>query len=226
MVDQMVPKTLTVITWLVIAFGAGWWYRRLPLERLCHDGTLLRLRRFEAGGDFYERYLHIKRWKSRLPETGGLWGGMSKRRLPGHTRSDLERFAAECRRGERTHWAIVALSPVFLLWHGMADVIGLALANAAGNSPFIAILRYNRARIAGALLRHKGQRPLDQDGHRAEPDQTATGSDRTASPHPGASGGRRRSARRFDRARRPRRRSLQLPHPPNGVIVDAVSDRR
>lgn len=113
------------------------------------------LRRFETAGEWHERRLRIKRWKSRLPETGGRRGGMSKRRLPGHSRADLERFAAECRRGERTHWTIVAPGPSFLFWNSRSDTIAIALANAAGNAPFIAVLRYNRARIVAALERRR-----------------------------------------------------------------------
>jgi glycosyl-4,4'-diaponeurosporenoate acyltransferase len=94
---------INATVWLVVAFGAGWWYRRSPVERFDDQGPVLRLRGFEVAGKWYERRLRIKRWKSHLPETGGRHGGMSKRQLPGHRRADLERFAAECRRGEKTH---------------------------------------------------------------------------------------------------------------------------
>jgi glycosyl-4,4'-diaponeurosporenoate acyltransferase len=155
--------SLNVMVWLVIAFGAGWYHRRATIDRLDHDGFFLRLREFEAGGDWYERHLRIKAWKGRVPETGGRGGGMSKRHLPGRDRVALEQFAAECRRGERTHWTIAAAGPAFLLWNSSSDAIAIAIANAAGNTPFVAILRYNRARIVATLGRR--QRPSARCQH-------------------------------------------------------------
>jgi glycosyl-4,4'-diaponeurosporenoate acyltransferase len=145
--------TLNVTIWLAISFGAGWYHRRTPVERLHHDGFLLRLRDFENGGGWYERHLRIKTWKGRIPETGSRGGGIPKRHLPGRDRVALERFAAECRRGERTHWTIAAAGPAFMIWNRNSDALAIAMANAAGNTPCLAILRYNRARIVATLQR-------------------------------------------------------------------------
>lgn len=148
------PILVNIVTWTACAFGAGWWHRRASLERLAHDGPFLRLRHFERRGTWYEQRLHIKSWKDHLPETGGRRGGMSKRRLPGYNASDLERFAAECRRGERTHWTVIAATPSFALWNHHDTLVAMTGASVAANSPFIAILRYNRARIASIIQRH------------------------------------------------------------------------
>ncbi|MEX0846665.1 MAG: hypothetical protein WD023_02720 [Ilumatobacteraceae bacterium] len=43
--------------------------------------------------------------------------------------------------------------PAFLAWNSPSDAMALTVANAAGNAPFLAVLRYNRARIASALTR-------------------------------------------------------------------------
>jgi|SRR5215211_6770530 len=144
---------LNTSAWTVLAFGAGWWHRRTPVDQLGDDGPILRLRKFEQSGQWYANRLRIKSWKVRLPETGGRHGGMSKRTLPGARKLDLERFSAECRRGERTHWTIIVASPTFALWNSPSAVVAISIANAAGNSPFIAVLRYNRARITEILGR-------------------------------------------------------------------------
>jgi glycosyl-4,4'-diaponeurosporenoate acyltransferase len=139
--------------WTVWALLAGWWHRRTPHQALHGDGAVLRLRRFEMAGSWYEQRLRIKRWKDRLPETGGRFGGMSKRRLPGPGIDDLERFRAECCRGERTHWTIVAATPAFALWTPRDLFLAIAGCGVAGNAPFMAVLRYNRARITSILQR-------------------------------------------------------------------------
>ena len=67
----------------------------------------------------YERVLHIKAWKDATSPRRGRCsaGGFSKRRILRHDRAYLERFARETRRAERTHWAILALGPVFFAWN-------------------------------------------------------------------------------------------------------------
>jgi glycosyl-4,4'-diaponeurosporenoate acyltransferase len=147
---------LNVALWASAQILAGYAAHRLPLTRLQHDGRLLRLRRFEADGRWYERRLHIGRWKDRLPEAGAFFdGGITKRTLPGRSDGGLERFAAETRRAEIAHWASFVGLPLCLIWN---DRLGVALMVAYGlvvNLPLIAIQRYNRGRIERILRRRR-----------------------------------------------------------------------
>ncbi|MCX7619783.1 MAG: hypothetical protein N2037_02930 [Acidimicrobiales bacterium] len=144
---------LDIAAWTVLGFGIGYWGHRLPPHRLSTDSSLTRLRSWEQNGRLYVR-LGIKRWKDRLPEAGSFFrGGMSKRRLPGHRREDLERFAVETRRAELVHWGLLGSGPVFLLWN--PPVLDLAMMGYAivANLPFIAVQRFNRARVLAILER-------------------------------------------------------------------------
>jgi glycosyl-4,4'-diaponeurosporenoate acyltransferase len=130
--------------WTLWSAAVGWWQARRPVGVLRHDGPVLRLRAIETR----RRYeaLGIRRWKRHLPEAGGLFGGLTKRRLPPTAEGGVARFVVECRRAERTHWCILAITPLFALWNP-AWLFGVMAAFAAvANLPCLAVLRYNRLR--------------------------------------------------------------------------------
>jgi glycosyl-4,4'-diaponeurosporenoate acyltransferase len=132
----------------------GYVAHRLSPTSLSRDNWLFRLRPFETGGRFYERWLRIKRWKDLLPDAGELFrGGISKRALVTHDRERLERFAAETRRAELAHWLILGAAPWFFLWNPWW--LGLAMAGygIVANVPCVAIQRYNRARLLRMIRR-------------------------------------------------------------------------
>ncbi|MPY92603.1 MAG: hypothetical protein GEV08_05885 [Acidimicrobiia bacterium] len=147
---------VNLVLWLGWGLASGWWHRRTPLSELRGDGPVLRLRRFERAGICYERHLRIRWWKDRLPETGAWFGDMSKRELPGRRVADLEWFAAECCRGERTHWTMIAGIPTFALWNSSGWAVAVAGFGLVSNLPCVLVLRYNRARLEVILTRYGG----------------------------------------------------------------------
>lgn len=136
---------------VVIGFGAS----RLPLRSIDHDTALTRLRPWEADGRWYEHHLAVRRWKDRLPEAGAVFGGRSKRHLPSRATADLERFAAETRRAELTHWALLCCGPLFFAWNPWWLGLVMVAFAVAFNLPFIVIQRYNRARLGRLLGRRR-----------------------------------------------------------------------
>jgi glycosyl-4,4'-diaponeurosporenoate acyltransferase len=150
---------LNVALWAGAQVLAGYAAHRLPLARLQHDRGLLELRRFEAGGRWYERRLRIARWKDRLPEAGAFFaGGLTKRAVPPRAGGGVERLAAETRRAELAHWWSFAGLPLCVVWN---DALGVALMVAYGlavNLPPIAIQRYNRGRAERILQARRRRR--------------------------------------------------------------------
>jgi len=147
---------LDAVAWAGWSALAGWWTGRWTAARVpaaAVDGPLLRLRPFEEGGSWYQRRLLVKTWKDWLPEAGRAFGGRSKRHLPPGGEGGLPRFLAECRRAERTHWLILAATPVFALWNPLGLLVGMVGFALVANVPCLVVLRYNRAR----LLRRAGQ---------------------------------------------------------------------
>jgi glycosyl-4,4'-diaponeurosporenoate acyltransferase len=135
------------LAWTAWSVAAGWWMAHRGPRHPEVDGPVLRLRRFEHGGRWYERTFRVKRWKSWLPEAGRTFGGRSKRHLPGGGVNGLCLFLADCRRAERTHWLIVAATPVFAVWNPPGLFLAMVLFALVANGPCLAVLRYNRARV-------------------------------------------------------------------------------
>jgi glycosyl-4,4'-diaponeurosporenoate acyltransferase len=150
-----VALAIDVAFWIAWSLAVGFWAARRPVASLTGTGPFLRLRRFEAGGGWYERRLHIKRWKDRLPEAGGFFGGHSKRALPpGPSRaSQLELFRAETVRAETVHWLAPAPGPLLVLWNPWWLFAAMVAFAVLANVPCLVVQRYNRARIAGVLGR-------------------------------------------------------------------------
>ena len=142
---------LDVAVWGVWSAAVGYWAHRRPVSAFAADSWLYRLRAFERDGRIYERF-GIKRWKDRLPEAGALFaGGISKRSVRTRDRGVLERFVVETRRAEWTHWTIMLVTPVFLVWNWWwVGLLMLAYALAA-NLPCLLVQRYNRARLTRLL---------------------------------------------------------------------------
>lgn len=163
----LVILVANIATWAVAQVGAGYYAHRLPRARLEADGHVLRLRRVEDGGRCYERRLRIGRWKDRLPEAGAFFaGGASKRHLPlavGDREAALEAFRRETRRAERAHWSSLVVLPLFWVWNPPVGVVLMVVYGVAFNAPFVAVQRYNRARI-GRILDRLHRRRSGRDG--------------------------------------------------------------
>jgi glycosyl-4,4'-diaponeurosporenoate acyltransferase len=158
MLRLVMPPAVTivvdVVAWGVFHSATGYAAHRLDDCQLDRDGWLLRPRRFEAGGRWYRRRLRINRWKDRLPDAGDLFrGGVSKRQLPAYDLAGLQLFVRETRRAELAHWWAMCCGPVFVLWNPPLAAVLLLGYGVLVNLPFIAIQRYNRARIQALVER-------------------------------------------------------------------------
>lgn len=132
--------------WAAWGTAVGLAASRLPARMVGRDGWITRIRGWERDGRIWDR-IRVRSWKDRLPEAGALFGGVSKRSLPARNRDGLGLMAAETRRAELCHWAVMAAGAAMPLWSpGWVTAVMLLYALVA-NAPFIVIQRYNRARI-------------------------------------------------------------------------------
>ena len=148
------------VPWAGFGIVSGVVTALIPERAFRRDRSVLRLRRFERGGRWYRRRLRIGRWKDRLPEAAGWFGrGSEKSNLVTRSRADLERFAAETRRAEVVHWANVVFGATFLLWTPWWVGLVMVAFGVLVHGPFIAVQRYNRARLERILGTDAAQAP-------------------------------------------------------------------
>lgn len=147
MIGQIV---LDACAWCAVQVGAGYIAHRVPDSFLSADVAILHVNPAESA--LYE-LLRVRDWKERLPEAGGIFGGLDKRRLPGTSSHALAEYASETRRAELAHWLAIAPLPLFVALNPPALAVGMAVYAVAVNVPCIIALRYNRARIARLLER-------------------------------------------------------------------------
>ncbi len=156
-----------VAVWTVLGFAVGLWGNQLPASRLGTDAGPTQLHPFEEGGRVYQRRLRIDAWKDRLPDAGTWLPKGSGKRVLGRDREEgLASLAVETRRAELVHWTLLTASPLFVLWNPPALALVMLGYGAVSNLPFIAIQRYNRARIYRIQRRRGGDRresPLAED---------------------------------------------------------------
>jgi glycosyl-4,4'-diaponeurosporenoate acyltransferase len=140
--------------WALWGTAVGLAAHRAGVDSFGHDSWLTRLRGCERDGRWYERRLHIKAWKDIVPEAGALFGkGFSKRRLMSGSIDHLHRFMIETRRAEVTHWIVLAIAPLFILWNPWGLAIVMCVYAVIANGPCIIIQRYNRGRLVRVIGR-------------------------------------------------------------------------
>lgn len=147
------------VAWVAFSAGSGVAAAYLPASFLEADTWFTSIRPFERQGRFYRERLRIHRWKRLLPESNRLGPGRrpSKATLAGP--NAIAVLLVETRRAEYVHLAIAATGPLFLLWNPPLLGRFMVVFGLLFNLPFIAVQRYNRARILRLRL------PVGQSAH-------------------------------------------------------------
>jgi len=117
---------------------------RLPLASFGRDRFPYAAWRWEREGQFYRKWLAIRRWKSLLPDGAPWLGGFAKKRLARRDRHYLNEFIQETRRAEFAHWCMLFSFPVFFVWNPPWACWVMAGYAVIANGPCIIAQRYNR----------------------------------------------------------------------------------
>ncbi len=112
--------------------------------------------RWEKDGKIYE-YLHIRRWKDRVPDMSRILKSMVKKKLPvGSSSARMDLLVQETCVAELIHsLLIVAGLRLLRIWPGIGGWIVYLIYVLLGNLPFIMIQRYNRPRLVHLVEKTK-----------------------------------------------------------------------
>ena len=148
---------IAVIAGLSILIGAS--APHWPESWLQQDSWVTKPRAYESPAFF--RRIGVARWAARLPELGSLFGGKSKREIPGRDLISLEAYLVEVRRAIWVH-TLSLLTWISLIFFNpwWMTLAGLLIATVI-NLPFLLILRGNNARVS-RMVRALNQKEQDR----------------------------------------------------------------
>jgi len=145
---------IAVIAGLSVAIGAT--APRWPDRWLMRDSWLTRPRRLETPSFF--RALRAPQLANALPEFGTMFGGESKRTIPGRDVGSLQRYLLEVRRAIWVHVFSMFTWLPLLAFNPWGMTLAGAVIAVVINVPFLIVLRGNNARLS-RMLRNTGEYP-------------------------------------------------------------------
>ena len=126
---------------------------KVPPAFLDYRGRLYKERKWEEGGEVYQRLLKVKRWKDSLPELSDFIRTIfPRKRIASHDKENLQKYLLESCRAELTHWGIILSSFLFGFWNDCIETAAMILIALGLNLPYVVIQRYNRPRIIRLLV--------------------------------------------------------------------------
>ena len=142
-----IAASAVVVISLAICIGAS--APRWPNTWLQRDIGPLHFNRFDTRSRY--RKIGITKLARTLPELGAVFGGQSKKELPGLTIEDLGAYLVEVRRAEWVHWLTLLVWVPLIFFDPWWLTLLFAFIVITGNTIYIAILRHNRLRLTRIL---------------------------------------------------------------------------
>lgn len=153
---------LNCVLWPIFQILTALICLRIPLKVFNPEKNILKTRKFEKNGIFYEKYFFIKKWKGRLPDGSKIFGkGFVKKNLKETNHNYFLTFIYETGRAEYTHLFAMLPAPIFFIWNPWWGGIIMIIYAVIINVPCIIAQRYNRARLE-VILDNMKRKELNQ----------------------------------------------------------------
>ena len=131
----------------------------LPREKFDATRTPFAPWKWEQNGKVYHK-LGIERWKNRLPDKSRYVKSTVEKSIHADcSAAHFESLARETCVAEAVHWALLLISPLFLLVLHTFVGVTITVLYGLSNLPFIAIQLYNRPRLVRLYQRACGAQP-------------------------------------------------------------------
>ena len=140
----------------------------LPRDRFHFDRHPYAPYDWEQNGNFYNKKLHIRKWRHLLPDKSQTMKSMYTKKLCNNFSSPhVCRLLQETCVAEFVHGALILCSPFVMLFSDGKTTVFCMMLFMLGNVPFIMIQRYNRPKLArlyrAALEREEKARALGEE---------------------------------------------------------------
>jgi glycosyl-4,4'-diaponeurosporenoate acyltransferase len=144
------------IAWTIIHPSVAYLATRFPPAILDHNLWLYRTRPWERGGALYDDLFHVRKWKSRLPDAGRIFGNaFTKERIRYTDQGYLRTWVRETCRAELCHWIAILPSLLFFLWNPIHLGVIMVIYAMAFNAVPIVVQRYNRPRLLAIIQKQE-----------------------------------------------------------------------
>lgn len=153
------------VYWAVLGVLSHIIGERLPRSWFVPDGYWFRARKWEKKGTVYEKRLHIRAWKDRLPDMSRLMPDMLPKRIDGRhvNADDVDALMRETCVAEAVHLVLFAMAfGCAAIWRSVGGWV-VSVVTALCNIPFVLIQRYNRPKLQRLYDKLK-RRELIEDG--------------------------------------------------------------
>lgn len=125
---------------------------KLPDRFYNYKKWLYYSRKWEKGGEIYQKLFKVSHWKNRMPELSDFVKSVfPKKHIKVFSQDYLTNYLKESCKAELTHWGIILSSLLFTLWNDFVGSLLMIFFTSLINLPFIVIQRYNRPRIIHIL---------------------------------------------------------------------------
>lgn len=146
--NEYLTVLIFIVLWFVFQLSAALLCLKIPDCFFNYNSFLFRERKWEKGGEIYEKLFKVRKWKGYLPDGGAVTkNGYRKKNFKDHTKKGYEKFIVESCRAELVHLLSIFPFWVFGFFAPFYVVPIMFIYALAVNIPCIITQRFNRPRF-------------------------------------------------------------------------------
>jgi glycosyl-4,4'-diaponeurosporenoate acyltransferase len=162
--SDLATGVMDVIAWICFHLSIGYWSSRIPINFFDPQRALYLTKKWERGGEIYDKIFHVRSWKKFIPSGANLYPNTFKiKTLPSFKLDYVEHWLKESCRAEFCHWIMILPGFLFFLWNSVEVGWWMVLYAILNNLVPIIMQRYNRPRVRKMLAQLTKNAPQKQE---------------------------------------------------------------